>query len=292
MTIHGNDGKLPKRNKSLFGQKLQKRITSFLAYGVLILASLGVILPLIWIFLTSVKEKSLMYQIPPAWFFTPTWENYFALFNKYPFPQYFLNSTIVAGVTTLLGLTLGGMAAYSMTRFGTGGDFLKGWVLNNRTMPPIVVLIPIFMLASQLKMINKHISLILAYLSFLLPFCIWMLISFFEAISPDMEEAALVDGASRFQSLFLIVVPLAAPGIAATGILSFLFSWNEFMFALILTGNKTRTLPIGVANFLTQRGVEMGELTAATMVMVIPVMLLAFSIRRYLVQGLSFGGVK
>ncbi len=119
-----------------------------------------------------------------------------------------------------------------------------------------------------------------------------MLISFFEAIPPDMEEAALVDGASRLQSLFLIVIPLAAPGIAATGILSFLFSWNEFMFALILTGNATRTLPIGVANFLTQRGVEMGELTAATMVMVIPVMVLAFSIRRYLVQGLSFGGIK
>lgn len=284
--------KKPGKTKFVFGFRFQKRLTSFLAYSFLILASMGVILPLIWIFLTSLKEKSLVYQIPPAWFFTPTTENYLALINKYPFPQYFLNSAIVAGFTTLLGLTIGGMAAYSMTRFNTGGNFFKGWVLNNRTMPPIVVLIPMFMLASQFRLINKHISLILAYLSFLLPFSIWMLISFFEAIHPDMEEAALVDGASRLQSLFYIVIPLAAPGIAATGILSFLFSWNEFMFALILTGNETRTLPIGVANFMTQRGVEMGELTAATMVMVIPVMLLAFSIRRYLVQGLSFGGVK
>ncbi len=292
MALNKNAMKQPVKSKSMMGLGLQKSITSILAYGILILASLGVILPLIWIFLTSLKEKSLVYQIPPAWFFTPTLDNYLALLQKYPFPQYFLNSAIIAGCTTLLGLSIGGMAAYSMTRFGTGGNFLKSWVLNNRTMPPIVVLIPIFMLASQFKLINKHISLILAYLSFLLPFCIWMLISFFEAIPSDMEEAALVDGASRLQSLFLIVIPLAAPGIAATGILSFLFSWNEFMFALILTGNATRTLPIGVANFLTQRGVEMGELTAATMVMVIPVMLLAFSIRRYLVQGLSFGGVK
>src|SRR4030042_142408 len=261
-------GNHPGKTTPIMGLRSQKRLTSLIAYSVLTLASLLVILPLIWVFLTSLKEKSLVYQIPPAWVFTPTFENYLALLQKYPFPQYFLNSAIVASATTVLGLVIGGMAAYSMTRFCTGGNFLKGWVLNNRTMPPIVVLIPMFMLASQFGLINKHISLILAYLSFLLPFSIWMLISFFEAIPTDMEEAALVDGASRLQSLFLIVIPLAAPGIAATGILSFLFSWNEFMFALILTGNNTRTLPIGVANFLTQRGVEMGELTAATMVMV------------------------
>jgi multiple sugar transport system permease protein len=274
------------------GNRLTKRISTLTAYFVLFIAVLGVVLPLIWVFLTSLKEKSLVYQIPPAWFFTPTWENYLALFQKYPFPKYFLNSTIVAGFTTILGLVIGGVAAYSMTRFDTGGNFLKGWVLNNRTMPPIVVLIPMFMLASQFGLINNYLSLILAYLSFLLPFSIWMLISFFEAIPTDMEEAALVDGATRLQGLFYITIPLAAPGIAATGILSFLFSWNEFMFALVLTGNETRTLPIGVANFLTQRGVEMGELTAATMVMIIPVMILAFSIRGYLVRGLSFGGVK
>jgi len=274
------------------GNRLTNRISTLTAYFVLFIAVLGVVLPLIWVFLTSLKEKSLVYQIPPAWFFTPTWENYLALFQKYPFPKYFLNSTIVAGFTTILGLVIGGVAAYSMTRFDTGGNFLKGWVLNNRTMPPIVVLIPMFMLASQFGLINNYLSLILAYLSFLLPFSIWMLISFFEAIPTDMEEAALVDGATRLQGLFYITIPLAAPGIAATGILSFLFSWNEFMFALVLTGNETRTLPIGVANFLTQRGVEMGELTAATMVMIIPVMILAFSIRGYLVRGLSFGGVK
>lgn len=275
-----------------FGHHKQQQFYKFVAYFVLTIASLLVVLPLVWVLLTSLKEKSLVYQIPPAWVFKPTFENYLALFQKYPFPQYFLNSAIVAGATTLLGLIIGGMAAYSMARFGTGGNFLKGWVLNNRTMPPIVVLIPMFMLANRLGLINNLLALILAYLSFLLPFSIWMLISFFEAIPADMEEAALVDGASRLQSLFAIVIPLAAPGIAATGILSFLFSWNEFMFALILTGKDTRTLPIGVANFMTQRGVEMGELTAATMVMVIPVMLLAFSIRRYLVQGLSFGGIK
>lgn len=292
MVNQENQKIIEKKFTFTIGNRVSHILSLILAYTVLGIGILAVVLPLIWIFLTSLKTKSLVYQIPPAWFFTPTYENYLALLQKYPFPQYFLNSFVVAGSTTILGLVTGGMAAYSMSRFGTGGNFLKGWVLNNRTMPPVVVLIPIFILAQKLGLINNYLSLIMAYLSFLLPFCIWMLISFFEAIPVDMEEAALVDGANRLQSLFRITLPLAAPGIAATGILSFLFSWNEFLFALILTGNQTRTLPIGVANFLTQRGVEMGELCAATTVMIIPVMILAFSIRKYLVQGLSFGGIK
>lgn len=283
---------LPHKKAFRLGRHATQTLSTVLAYLVLGIALVVVIFPLFWVFLTSLKDKSLVFQIPPAWVFVPTFQNYRNLIEAYPFPSYMMNSIFIAGTTTILALIIGSMAAYSMTRFNTGGNFFKGWVLNNRTMPPIVVLIPMFMLANQFHLINNPLSLILAYLSFALPFTIWMLISFFEAIPEDMEEAALVDGANRVQSLFRIVLPLAAPGIASTGILSFLFSWNEFMFALVLTGNKTRTLPIGVANFMTQRGVEYGDLTAAITVMIIPVMLLAFSIRGYLVRGLSFGGIK
>lgn len=268
------------------------RVVKVISYIVLSLGVLIVVLPLLWALLTSFKEKALVYQIPPAWFFKPTIENYLALIQKYPFPQYFLNSLIAASVSTLLSLLFGGMAAYSIARHKTGGEFFRGWVLNNRTMPPIVILIPIFMLANFLGMTNNLITLIIAYMSFLLPFTIWMLIGFFETIPPDMEEAATVDGATPMQVFIKIVIPLTTPGFASTGILAFLMAWNEFMFALILSGKDTRTLPIGVANFMTQRGVEMGELTAATMIIIIPVMIVAFSIRRYLVQGLSLGGVK
>lgn len=148
------------------------------------------------------------------------------------------------------------------------------------------------MLMQAFKLIDTYLALIIAYLSFLLPFTIWMLIGYFDTVARDMEEAALVDGATQLQALRYVTFPLAAPGIAATAILSFLISWNEFLFALILTGNDTRTLPIAVANFLTHQGVAMGELSAATMVMIIPVMFLAFSIRNYLVRGLSLGAVK
>jgi multiple sugar transport system permease protein len=251
-----------------------------------------VLFPIIWTILTSFKEKRMVYQIPPVVIFSPIFENYISLFSKYPFAQYFINSGIVALVTTFIGIIIGAAAAFSIARFNTGGDFIKKWVLNNRTMPTVVVLIPFFMIAQKLGAFDKYTSLIVAYLTFLLPFCIWMLIPFFEAIPKDMEEAALVDGANLYQTLFYIVLPISAPGIAATAILSFLYSWNEFLFALILTGKNTRTLPIGVANFMTQLGIEYGEMSAAVSLMIIPVIILTLSIRKHLVSGLSYGSIK
>lgn len=278
--------------KIRLGKRAQTIIGQVVAYIVLAIATIWVLFPLVWTFMTSFKNKSLVYRIPPAWFFVPTFENYQALWVKYPFPRYFMNSALVALITTTLAIVLGSFAAYSISRFSTGGNFLQGFILNSYTMPRVAMLIPVFMLMQALRLINTYIALIIAYLSFLLPFTIWMLIGYFDTVMKDMEEAALVDGATQLQALRYVTFPLAAPGIAATAILSFLISWNEFLFALILTGNETRTLPIAVANFLTHQGVAMGELSAATMVMIIPVMFLAFSIRNYLVKGLSLGAVK
>jgi multiple sugar transport system permease protein len=272
--------------------KTRQRLGLAFAYIIVITATLLVALPLVWVLLTSLKTRVMAYQIPPEWVFTPTFDNYVALFDKYPFEIYFRNSALVSTATTLLGLAVSVPAAYSFARFDTGGNFLRGWVLNNRTMPPIVVLIPFFLLAQRFSLLNTYWVLIVAYLTFSIPFMIWMLTSFFEGVPVEMEEAARIDGASQLGVLWYITLPLAAPGIAATGILSFLFSWNEFLFALILAGKDTRTLPIGVANFLTQRGVEIAELSAATMLMIVPVILLTFSVRGYLVRGLSFGGLK
>lgn len=293
MTGNGTNMTSPRTTSRFYVTQSQRRhIETIAAYTIVITASLIVILPLLWVFLTSLKTRSIAYSIPPKWIFTPTLENYDALLNKYPFPNYFLNSAIVASVTTLLGLLIGAPAAYSFARYNTGGNFLRGWVLNNRTMPAIVVLIPFFLLAQTFHLQNTYTGLIIAYFTFSAPFMIWMLISFFEGVPQEIEEAAHIDGASTLQVLRHVTLPLAAPGIAATSILTFLFAWNEFLFALILTGNETRTLPIAIANFLTQRGVEIGELSAATMTMIVPVVLLTFSIRGYLVRGLSFGGVK
>jgi multiple sugar transport system permease protein len=278
--------------QNLFGQKIRNRISTSLAYGILLIAAVLVIFPLVWVVLTSIKQANLAYQIPPAWFFTPTLENYQQIFRDTNFAKYFLNSSIIAFVTTFFAILFGSFAAYSISRFGTGGNFFKGWILNNRTMPPIAMLIPIFLLANFFKLYDTYLTLIIPYLSFILPFSIWMIITYFNVIPQEIEEAALVDGATHFQALLKINIPIAAPGIAATGILCFLFSWNEFLMALILTGIKTRTLPIAVASYLTQRGVMYGGLCAAITLMIIPVILLAFSIRGYLVKGLSAGAIK
>jgi multiple sugar transport system permease protein len=276
----------------IFGVRFRSLLTTIVSYIVVVTATLIVILPLIWVVLTSLKTRVQAYSIPPVWVFTPTLENYAALMQQYPFARYFLNSAMVALSATLLALLVGLPAAYSFARFNTGGTFLRGWVLNNRTMPHIVILIPFFLLAQTLKLTNTYTILIIAYLTFSLPFVTWMLTSFLASVPREMEEAALIDGASQLQTLRYVTIPLAAPGIAATGILCFLYAWNEFIFALILTGGQTRTLPIAVANFLTQRGVEIGQLSAATTTIIIPVIILTFSIRGYLVRGLSFGGIK
>jgi len=281
-----------KSEKLTLGNKQRKRIENIFAYSLLIIFSLIILLPLIWIFLTSLKNRVQIYQIPPAWFFTPTLDNYLSIFDKYPFLKYFLNSSVVAVITTVLALSLGMLAAYSIARFNTGGNAFRLWILNSHTMPPVALLIPFFMLASTLKIRDTYFVVIMTHLSFLLPFTMWMLIGFFDSIQVDMEEAAMVDGATRLEAFLYITLPIAAPGLSATGIVSFLFSWNEFIFALVLTGNKTKTLPVATSAFLTQRGDLMGELSAAAMLMIIPVIILSIAFRNYLVKGLSLGAVK
>ncbi len=290
--VKQGDTPLDTLRKFITSRRTRRKLSVAFAYLILITAMLLILLPLLWIFLTSIKTANLAYKLPPVWIFTPTLENYKHLVTEVEFPRYFLNSTIVALATTFLALALGSFTAYSISRFKTGGDGFRGWIFNNRTMPPIAILIPLFLLSNSFGLFDTHAVLIIPYLSFLLPFAIWMLIGFFDAVPREMEEAALVDGATRLQALRYVTMPIAAPGIAATGILCFLFSWNEFLLALILTGNNTRTLPVAVANFLTHVGVYIGGLSAATMVMIIPVMILAFSIRGYLVRGLSLGAVK
>jgi len=226
-----------------------------------------------------------------VWLFKPTWANYASLFQQYPFFKYFLNSTLVALISTVLALVLCTPAAHSMTRFHTGGRGLINFVLLNRTLPPVALVIPLFVLIQRFGLFDTYAALIIANLTFTLPFMIWTLLGFFESLPAEIEDAGLVDGCTRLQVLRYIVLPMAAPGIMATGIISFVFCWNEFIFALLLSGNNSRTLPIGVANFLTQYGIRYGELTAATVVIVLPAIVLTFAVRRHLVHGLSLGGV-
>ena len=182
--------------------------------------------------------------------------------------------------------------AYAFARFNTGGMGLRLGVLASQMLPPVILVLPLFAWFLTAGLLNTHVALVIAHITFNLPFLAWMLVAFFEGDVKQLEEAARVEGASRFQAFIRIAVPVAAPGILAAGLLGFILSWNEFLFALILSGKQTQTLPVGLSALETHRGVEIALLAAATLVAILPVFALLPFLRKYLIKGLSLGALK
>ncbi|REK75692.1 carbohydrate ABC transporter permease [Paenibacillus paeoniae] len=258
----------------------------------LLLVSVGCIFPFIWMFIISLKTGTQTYD-PSIWIFSPTFENYKNIFENRHALDYLKNSSIVVLLTTFISIFIGGLAAYGFARF----EFKKKenrafWVLSLRMLPPMASVIPIFVMASLLGILDTHFVLIICYMLFNIPFTIWMMRSFFEEIPVALEEAAFVDGASRFQVFMRIILPLATPGLIATSIFCIINSWNEFVFALFLTSSDASTLPTTVTLFLSVSGVVWGEMSAIGIVTILPVLLFAMIVQKYMIRGLTFGGVK
>jgi multiple sugar transport system permease protein len=272
--------------------KLRKNLGLYIAHFILILSSLYILVPILWVLRTSLANRLIAYKIPPVWFFMPTLDNYRIIFQQYPFQQYFVNSLVIASVASLVALVLGALAAYSIARFKTGDPFLRLSMLSTQMLPAITLVIPIFLLARLVRLWDSPLALILAYLSFNLPYTIWILIGFFQGVPVDLEEAAMIDGCSRTEALWRIVIPVTLPGLLAAGIFNFILNWNEFLFALILTGRDTRTLPVAIASLWTQQGVQIGAVSAATILVVLPVIILTWIIQKSLVRNLTFGSIK
>jgi len=281
------------RGRSL--QKSLKRtriLSDTVTYILLTLFSLAILLPVLWIVRLSFTTKYIAYKIPPVWFFKPILDNYRSLFIDYGFGKFFFNSLIVAIGSTVIAVPVALLAAYAFNRFNTGGSKLQFGILGLQMLPPIVLSIPIFFLMKTLNLLNTRGALITAYLSFNLPFLIWMLMGFLDGIPRELEEAAMIDGASRIQAVLRIIFPLATPGVMASGVLSFILCWNEFLFALMLTAENTSTVPIALAAMQTERGVMLGTLAAAMCFAIIPMLILSLAIQKYLVRGLTFGALK
>jgi multiple sugar transport system permease protein len=270
----------------------RKKLSDIATYIILGIFSLIILLPILWILRLSFTTKFIAYQIPPVWFFRPILDNYRDLFVNYGFGRFFFNSLAVAIGSTIIAVPLAFFAAYAFNRFRLGGRTLQFGVLGLQMLPPIVLSLPIYILMSTVNLLNTRIALILAYLSFNLPFVIWMLLGFMEGIPLELEEAATIDGAGRLQIVFRIVFPLATPGVMASGIFSFILCWNEFLFALMLTAEKSSTIPIALAAMQTERGVMLGTLAAAMSFAILPMIALSIAIQKYLVRGLTFGALK
>lgn len=275
-------------------QRRKRTPGSIIANILVILVLVVFMFPIVMIFLTSIKTRADALAVPPVWVFTPTFSNYTDIFQQYPFSSYLRNSILVATLNTLIALIFGVPAAYALARFRFRGDnHVQFWVLSQRMMPAIAAIIPLFILFRRFGLTNSIAGLILIYLTSSLPFIVFMLTRFFEEIPRELEEASLVEGSSWFGAMMRIAIPLARPGIAATAIFTFIFSWNEFLFALILTSTeRAQTMPVAVTLFIRETGIEWGYMTAVAVIMMIPTALLTLAAQRHLVQGLTMGALK
>ena len=250
--------------------------------------------PFLWQVVTSLKPAAELTSLPPLLPTRLTGEHYAAIFTGHPLLRIIANSAVVAVCTTALALVVGALAAYAVSILRVRGRAaILGVVLSISMFPPIATVSPLFLLLNALGLRDTLAALVLTYSTFSLPLAVWLLANFFDALPRELYVAARVDGCSAFGALWRVVLPLAAPGILAAGLLVFIFAWNEFLFALSFTATEaSRTLPVGIALFPGLHEVPYGEIAAASVVATLPVVALAFAFQRRIVEGLTAGAVK
>ncbi len=253
--------------------------------------------PVYWMVTISLKSEVDQFATPPRWFdFTPTLAHYYDAFLTRSFGRYLTTSIVVAALSTICAVTLGTVAAYALARFKLRARLdrrLSLWILSTRMFPPIVTALPLFLMMRDLRLLNTIAALVIVYTALNLPFVVWMMRGFFRELPRELEEAAMVDGDSRLGALVRVILPLVTPGLAATAVFCLIVSWNEFLLALVLTQtDAAMTLPVGIAGRVTQYEIKWGVMSAAGVVAMIPILVFAMSVQRYLVRGLSLGAVK
>ncbi len=248
-----------------------------------------VIFPVFWIILESIKPDHLSGQTN-VFIFNPTIKNWQEVFFESLVPVSIWNSLLVALSTVSISIVLGAPAAYAIARYQVT-DSIKFSILLSEMLPPAILLLPLFLILYQLRLIDSLIGVVVTHLTFVVPVITWFLIGFFNEIPRELEEQAMVDGFSRQKAFVYIVLPLAKPGLGAAAIFGFVLSWNDLFYALILTGPETRTLPVAIAGFWTFRGVDMPSMAVAIVISIVPVIVLAFYVQKYLIRGIT-GGMK
>lgn len=282
----------------------QKWATPFgvLRYGLVLVVLLWTTFPIAWMIITSFKPADDVMRMPPVFVFKPTFDNYVYAIEKANFALFIRNTVLVAVTSTVLVIALGTLAAYSFARYNTGEGHILFFILTTKMFPAIAVVLPYFIIFREIGKtsvgqalavgLDRPGALIISYTMFNLPFAIWLLVSFFQDISRELEDSARLDGYSRLQVLAKVVFPLATPGIAVTAVFCLIFSWNEFLFAYILTRDAARTITVGVESFFTLRGILWGPVAAAATISVLPMIIFVLLLQRYMVRGLTFGAVR
>jgi multiple sugar transport system permease protein len=273
--------------------RLKRILSEVLIYALVIVAVVLSIFPIFYLLVTSFKKAELTFAVPPVWIFTPTLKNYAEVFAGGTFSHYFRNSLVVALLTTLVALALGTFAGYGFARFRfRGWNWLRLSSLVPQMLPPITIIVPLYVLFNSMKLVDTYWALVVSYLTFSIPLAIWMMTGFFLDVPIELEESAMIDGCTRIGAMLRVSLPIVAPGLAATAILCFIYCWNEFLYAVILTGRDARTLPVTITSFMTNKAILWGRIAAAGSLVLVPVLIFALLAQRYLVRGLSRGAVK
>jgi len=274
--------------------RIRKNLAYAALYALILLCLIWALSPILLMVSSSFKTQVNMFEMPPKLFFAPSFESYEEMFfGRGDFPKFLRNSLVVSILTTAVCLLLGVMGGFGLAR----GNFrrekdISFWIISTRMAPIPAVILPLYLIFSKLGLIGTTTGLILAYTTFNLPFALWMMATFFKDVPADLEEAAMIDGCSKFRAFWRVVVPTAAPGIIATAVLCLMFSWNDYLFASIFTNRSTQTIPIAVSLLVSQSGIKWGQAMATGTVIITPMLICGLLVRKYMVRGLSMGAVK
>jgi multiple sugar transport system permease protein len=281
--------------KSAQFYRVRRHTGTVLTYAGVIVALMFFLMPFVWILTTSLKGNEDYFTFPPVWIpEEPSLRHYYGLFTRGNGGLYLYNSLMISGLSMFAALFFSVPTAYSIARFRFGGSWFTNFLLLLRTLPAIALVIPIYVIYRQIGFTNNYFGLILLYTVFYIPFAVWLLIGFIRDVPREIEEAALIDGCSYLQALLRVVLPVIVPGLAVVALFAFINTWNEFLFAILLTGAETKTMMVLVASYTAGSPTDafFGEASASVVLGILPAFVVAFALQRYLVKGLSLGAVK
>ena len=257
-----------------------------------VVATVFFLFPIYWLFMISFKTPDEIFAYPPVWWPASLQTGNYAVLFKDGDAWTVWNSLVLAGTSTVAATILGTMAAYSIARFGTGGKHYTNWIISNRMIPPIAIVFPVFLLYVKLGWVDTYHGLIVLYTAFNLPYVIWMMRGYVQDVPIELEEAALVDGCSRWQVLWKVVFPVVRGGLFATAVFAFVFAWNDFLFALILSRSQVVTFPVQVTHYFGGQSNFWAKIAAMSVLGTLPIFIVVATLQRFLVRGISLGAVK
>jgi multiple sugar transport system permease protein len=270
----------------------RRRLKLGLRFAAAVALTVIFLFPIYWLFMISFKTPAEIFAYPPVWWPEALQLANYAVLFKDGDVIVIWNSLVIAGLSTLIAMLLGTLAAYSLVRFGTGGENLAVWIISQRMVPPIAIVFPIFLIYVWFGLVDTYGGLVLLYTAFNLPYVIWMMRGYIAEVPLELEESARVDGCTRWQVLLRVVFPMVRTGLFATAVFTFVFAWNEFLFALVLTRTEVVTFPVQVTHYFGGQSNFWAKIAALSVLGTLPIFLAVASMQRFLVRGISMGAVK